>query len=293
VDGLTEFLGRDLPLDKLRNFGELDLGNTEGIRSNAETVVAFGTAMTALARGGTATYLASYRTMMANLVDGITSFFNSDLPYDKLMAFGNFILNHDGITRNAESVIAFAGAVKELGSAAGAGSGRRFTAAMADAYSRSLGAPTMWENLEAFGELKLSENIIPNANIIRGFGETVSAFTVGSRRVKNLGETVEHLSRLATVYQRFAQLNTSRMSNSVAAIRDLNNALVFGREQPTPDTAAARPLAATDGAQDRQLQNLLENSSDEGVRMLADALLESNRTTHRLLRELNTSIQNQ
>lgn len=288
-DGLSSLFGGKSQMDKLREFGELQI-DTQGVKRNSEAAVAFGKAMASM---GTGSGLGALGTIGRAIADGITSFWTRGIdPYADLIRFGNLDLNHEGTVNNAQTVVAFTEAMSVLSTVAGAGAWKNLFGNMADAITGLFGGRTPWDKLEEFGNLKLNEGIVDNANMLKTYSEAMKVFTGQEINTAELGNTTEHLSRLATIYERFSRLNSSRISNSVAAIRDLNNALVMGREQPAPDTAAVQRTDSTDPTQERALQNLLDNTSDEGIRLLAEALLESNRTTHRLLRELNTSVQN-
>ena len=115
ADGIVGFFGGDLPLDKVRKFGEVKL-NAEQISNNATAVVGYGEAMAALGKGDAMGFVGSLSNAGKQLVDGIVSFFggSNELPIDKLNKFGAMKINSKGIKKNASAIVMFSEAMSGL-----------------------------------------------------------------------------------------------------------------------------------------------------------------------------------
>jgi hypothetical protein len=115
-DGIAGFFGSgDLPLDKVKKFGDIEL-NAEGIKNNAAAVVGYGEAMSALGKGEAMGFIGSLGNAGKQLVDGIVNFFggSTGLPIDQLNKFGAMKLNAEGIKRNADAIVGFTEAMSSL-----------------------------------------------------------------------------------------------------------------------------------------------------------------------------------
>lgn len=115
ADGIVGFFGGDLPLDKVKKFGEIEL-NAKNISNNANAVVAYGEAMAALGKGDAMSFVGSLANAGKQLVDGIVNFFGgtTELPIDKLNKFGAMKINAPGIKKNADALVMFSEAMSGL-----------------------------------------------------------------------------------------------------------------------------------------------------------------------------------
>lgn len=287
IAGATWLMGKALPAfaEGLEAFEDVDGSNLVDV---AKGVGALGVAMAALGAGGA---MGAIGNTVANIFDGLSALMGGKSQMQKLKEFGDMQFNVDGVKRNSEAAVAFGKAMAALGGGPAVSAFGNIGSAIADGISGMFGGSTPWEKLQEFGRLDLGDGVAENANIVKAYGDALSTFSGGQVAIDDLGDTADHLDRMARIYQRFAQLNTGRMSSSVAAIKDLNNALVLGREQPAPDTTAAEPVTTGDNTQ-QSLENMLASAGDSDSSNLISAIIDSNRTTHRLLRELNESVQN-
>lgn len=287
IAGATWLMGKALPAfaEGLEAFEDVDGSNLVDV---AKGVGALGVAMAALGAGGA---MGAIGNTVANIFDGLSALMGGKSQMQKLKEFGDMQFNVDGVKRNSEAAVAFGKAMAALGGGSAVSAFGNIGSAIADGISSMFGGSTPWEKLQEFGRLDLGDGVAENANIVKAYGDALSTFSGGQVAIDDLGDTADHLDRMARIYQRFAQLNTGRMSSSVAAIKDLNNALVLGREQPAPDTTAAEPVSTGDNTQ-QALENMLASAGDSDSSNLISAIIDSNRTTHRLLRELNESVQN-
>ena len=115
ADGIVGFFGGDLPLDKIKKFGEIEL-NAKNISNNANAVVAYGEAMAVLGKGDAMGFVGSLANAGKQLVDGIVNFFGgtTELPIDKLNKFGAMKINATGIKKNADALVMFSEAMSGL-----------------------------------------------------------------------------------------------------------------------------------------------------------------------------------
>lgn len=172
-DGLTSFFGGDtaLPFTKIKEFSEADLGDAAKIKSNAESVVAFGTAMSSLSPLGD-----SFSTFTAQVFDGLSQAFFGDVvyPWDKVKLFAAADLDADGIKTNAEAVVAFGNALASIPQVDKERVGGLFNSII----SGFIGTEVYpWNKVKLFAETDLDPNgfMTKNASSIAGFAAAVNA----------------------------------------------------------------------------------------------------------------------
>ena len=172
-DGITEFFGGDtaLPFTKIKAFSEADLGDAAKIKSNAESVVAFGTAMSSLSPLGD-----SFSTFTAQVFDGLSQAFfgNVVYPWDKVKLFAAADLDAVGIKTNAEAVVAFGNALKSIPQVDKERVGGLFNSII----SGFIGTEVYpWNKVKLFAETDLDPNgfMTKNASSIAGFAAAVNA----------------------------------------------------------------------------------------------------------------------
>lgn len=274
-EGLSEM--HDVPslMQQLRDFGQ-DRGiNSAGIRRNAAAVEAFGRAMASLA-GADSFMSALIREGISVNIMGLRATlvsFSSVLDVmdeefvQKLQSFGRIPLGGH-IQSNSDKVVYFAQALKELDDVG------RFANVFKDGF---------------FGrrEEKFTEalgNLGSHLTTFSKMGDGVSA--------ESLEASASMLSRMAGVYERFSKISSTGLTRSAMGIGLLNDALMMSRDIPAPDTNAANTSTVDNLDQaEAQFRRLAELSNGDKAE-LVNAVIESNQTTHRLLRDLNTSIQN-
>ena len=172
-DGLTSFFGGDveLPFTKIKAFSEADLGDAAKIKSNAESVVAFGTAMSSLSPLGD-----SFSTFTAQVFDGLSQAFFGDVvyPWDKVKLFAAADLDAEGIKTNAAAVVAFGNALASIPQVDKERVGGLFDSII----SGFIGTEVYpWAKVKLFAETDLDPNgfITKNASSIAGFAAAVNA----------------------------------------------------------------------------------------------------------------------
>ena len=140
ISSLLDLLPGKSPLEKLRDFSDADVGDIEKIKSNADALVTFGSAMAAFGGGEAA---ASVGNVVGNVIGFVTDLFGSDNPLDKVKKFGEADINADGVTKNAtalglfnNAISGFNGTVNEGMSETAVASTIAHVNGLSDAYER-------------------------------------------------------------------------------------------------------------------------------------------------------------
>ena len=177
ISNIIDSLPGKSPLEKLIEFGNAPVNST-AVESNAKALKAFGEAMAGINLGSGA-----LDNLLANLFDGITSFFGGDttLPMQKIKEFGAVTLPTQAIQNNALAVKAFADAMSGLGSVGG----DAFSNLLANVFDGIVtvfgGEKTYpWDKVTAFA----NENI--NAAGIRTNSEAIAAFATAMESIPNV-----------------------------------------------------------------------------------------------------------
>ena len=165
-DAIIGLLGGEVdPFAPLKKFGELVL-NTEGIKTNAVAVKAYGEAVKDFPTAPAASVFTAAKDAIIGLLGGDTD------PFTPLKKFGEMKLNKEQIVSNSAAVVAYSNAIKDLPAAPEAS----VTKAAKDAIIGLLGGETdPFAPMVKFGELKLNkEQIIANAQAVSAFGTAMS-----------------------------------------------------------------------------------------------------------------------
>ena len=149
----------------MKKFGELVL-NTEGIKTNAVAVKAYGEAVKDFPTAPAASVFTAAKDAIIGLLGGDTD------PFTPLKKFGDLKLNKEQIVSNSAAVVAYSNAIKDMPEAPAAS----VTKAAKDAIIGLLGGETdPFAPMLKFGELKLNkEQIIANAQAVSAFGTAMS-----------------------------------------------------------------------------------------------------------------------
>ena len=111
ADGISNMLGiesgPDSMLKKLELFGNAKV-NAEGVKRNAEALRAYGIAMTA---AGGAKALGAIGTLAEGVFGGLGKMLGAVPPLEAMQKFGEAKVNHEGVKANADSMMAYLGAV--------------------------------------------------------------------------------------------------------------------------------------------------------------------------------------
>ena len=172
-DGITNFFGgtTGLPIDQINEFARYNF-DSEKIRSNADAIIAFGEGMSAISRIRLGS---SFTNMVSALFDGITEMFGGSvqIPYQKMIEFGEQDLDQDAIKGNAEVLKAFGEALSSVPKIDKERSGGLFGAV---AYIFRGGVQLPWDKMVAFGEVDLDKKAIKgNAEVLKAFGEALQS----------------------------------------------------------------------------------------------------------------------
>ena len=227
ADGISSLFGSKTPFDKLQEFSKLNI-DSERIKYNADGVVAFSTAMAALGAGGAVSSLGS---LVSNLIGGITTFFGGEqkMPWDKLLDFQKLVFDGEKIRKNAESLAAFAGAMKNLPTIPSETTGG-LMGAIGSFFSGSQVMP--WDRLKEFGDVKLDgEKIRKNAEILGLFGDSIKTFQSSGTSITSIGaDFASQASGVNTFTESIKTLNKAiiDLNSSLATIAKAGTGLMGG-----------------------------------------------------------------
>jgi hypothetical protein len=166
----------DIVADMIK-FSKHDV-DSKKVKSNAEAMVAFSTAMSAAGAGSAA---GSLGTLVSGIAGGIGKLFGGDTTddtFDQLKNFASYDINKEKVKNNAEAMVAFSTAMSSAGAgAAGSGVGNA-VGAIGNAIAGFFGADTPLEQVKEFGEMKLNvAQIEANAGAIKSMGGALTGFT--------------------------------------------------------------------------------------------------------------------
>lgn len=182
IDNLFSGDGTDLPLDKIKRFGEANLPDAEKLEKNAKAVTAYASGMAALAKGAASSAVAS----VSNAIDNFFGGEGANLPLDKIKKFGDANLpDAEKLEKNARAVEAYASGMAALAEGAKGGA----VASASNWVSSFFGGDEIpVDKINKFGELNLNiEGITQNAEAIVKFTESLSS-------IQSVDDTVEELS---------------------------------------------------------------------------------------------------
>jgi len=165
-------VGQQSPIEKLKEFQKetLDVGVIE---NNANAIVAYSNAMAKM-KESSGSALGAISGGIAQGINGLLG--RSDVPWDKLKAFGEQRIPADGIKNNAEAVVAYSEAMSKLKVTEGLGA---MVGAATNAIARAFGGEVQmpWDKMIEFGNVTLpnEDKIKTNADTLKAFGEAVDA----------------------------------------------------------------------------------------------------------------------
>ena len=220
------FGGTTDPLIDLKTFGDTKVNGAQ-VKSNAEAMVAYADAMTAVAPGATA----GLGELVGNIAGGIGKLFGLEKsdPTKDLETFGNLNINSGQVKTNAEAMVAFGEAMSALPpTMPGDGVFTSFGKAIAGFF----GAETPFEQLQNFGNLQFdSAKVKTNSEALVAFGTALASMPtdeLGTLKLdKSFVTNLKNLSMvdgqgLNTVQTSLANIvNTPNLKTTLADLNDL------------------------------------------------------------------------
>jgi hypothetical protein len=160
TQGIAGLFGADDPMVKLQKFAEYNI-NGDRVKNNAEALVAFSGAMAA---SGGASAVSGLGAVTGAIGSAIAGFFgsNNGLPYDQILKFASYDFDVDKIKNNATAMAAFNTALTASAGAQAASGGGSAVAAIGGAISKFFGGQTPFDQVKAFGDLKLNAEGVRN-----------------------------------------------------------------------------------------------------------------------------------
>ena len=172
IANILDALPGKSPLEKLEEFSKLNI-NAARTEANANAMAAYGRAMAAMGAGGAA---GSLGNVVSNIADGLVNFFggSTELPWDKVKAFGDLQLNTQGIINNAGAVAAYAEAIKDFPQTPAPTLLSSFKTGVAALF----GAETdPFAAIREFGNTRLNtQQIISNAGAVAAYAVAIKDF---------------------------------------------------------------------------------------------------------------------
>jgi hypothetical protein len=155
-----KLFGGEDPMTKLQRFSEYNI-NAARVKNNAEALVAFSKAMATSGGAGAASGIGAAAGAIGNAIAG---FFggNKGLPYDEIIKFSSYSFDTTKIKTNAEALVAFNRALSASAGAQAVSGGGSAIASIGNAISKFFGGETPFEQVKAFGDLKLNAEGVRN-----------------------------------------------------------------------------------------------------------------------------------
>jgi hypothetical protein len=155
-----KLFGGEDPMTKLQRFSEYNI-NAARVENNANAMVAFSKAMAASGGAGAASGIGA---AVGAVGSAISSFFggNKGMPYDEILKFSSYNFDSAKIKANAEAMVAFNQALSASASAQASSGAGNAVAAIGGAIARFFGAETPFDQIKAFGDLKLNADGVRN-----------------------------------------------------------------------------------------------------------------------------------
>jgi hypothetical protein len=160
TQGISGLFGAEDPMVKMQKFAEYNI-NGARVKNNAEALVAFSKAMASSGGAGAASGVGAAASAIGNAIAG---FFggNKGLPYDEIIKFSSYTFDTTKIKANAEALVAFNQALSASAGAQATSGGGNAIAAIGGAIARFFGAETPFDQVRAFGDLKLNADGVRN-----------------------------------------------------------------------------------------------------------------------------------
>jgi hypothetical protein len=177
TEGIGKLFGAEDPLDKVKRFGDADIDAAK-VKSNAEAMVAFSTAMAA---AGGASAAEGLGTLVSGIAGGIGALFGGDTTDDifaDMVKFASYDIDSAKVKQNAEAMAAFSTAMAVAGGGAAASGAGNAIGAIGNAIASFFGADTPLEQVKEFGEMQLNvDQITANANAIQTMATALNTFS--------------------------------------------------------------------------------------------------------------------
>lgn len=194
VGGITGAIGKlfgaDDPLSQLEKFSAANIDGAK-VKTNADAMIAFQTAMSAAA-GGTAA--AGLGDMVGGIAGGIGKLFGADDPLENLKTFASATIDGKKVKTNAEAMVAFSTAMAAAGGAQAATGLGSLVGGIAGGIGKLFGGDTdPLSNLKTFGDTTVnSAQVKSNAEAMAAYAEAMA--TVAPGATAGLGELVGNIA---------------------------------------------------------------------------------------------------
>jgi hypothetical protein len=246
------FLGAEreqIPWAQMVAFGQYNLP-AGAIKTNAEAMAAFGEALSKLPE--------VKRERTGGLMGAVSSFFlggqQDVIPWAQMVAFGQLQLPTASIKANAEAMAAFGEALSKVPVVDRARSGG-IMESITSFFAGSRSGPLPWENLAAFGQLRIDATSVKNnAEAMTAFGNALTAFrgtgggsgtppTISQELIASLGrlsaigtngglqatatglQAIANVQNLQTTLSSLNALDATKLTSYNTALRDLTRTL--------------------------------------------------------------------
>jgi len=193
VGGITGAIGKlfgaDDPLAQLEKFSAAKIDGAQ-VKTNADAMMAFQTAMTAAAGGTAAKGLGD---MVGGIAGGIGKLFGADDPLKNLEKFSAAKIDGTQVKTNAEALIAFSTAMAASGGAKAVTGLGDMVGGIAGGIGKLFGADDTLTNLKTFGDTKVdSVQVKANAEAMANYADAMKSVAPGA--VAGLGELVGNIA---------------------------------------------------------------------------------------------------
>ena len=221
TSGLGSLFGGETdPIAQMKKFGEADIDAAK-VKTNAEALVAFSTAMAAAGGASAAEGLGS---LVSGIAGGIGALFGGDTTDDifaDMVKFASYDIDAEKVRNNAEAMSAFSSAMAGAGGAAASGAGNAI-GAIGNAIAGFFGADTPLDQVKEFGEMKLNaEQITTNANAIGTMSTALNSFAANElddAPIISYTEAIESLTEaLGSLNEELSKDNDTLMTSRADA----------------------------------------------------------------------------
>ena len=205
--------GTELPLDAMKKFGSVPIGNAETIKKNAEVFTAFATAM--------ASYKGSSGSFSGVLATAVSDYFKIKPPIEQMKEFGKELIVKDTkiLKANAEAFTTFGNAMASFKGADGG-----LMSVLASATADYFKVQTPIDKFKEFAAIPgiNVQQVKNNADAFTAFGNAMASYSgTGTGFWSSLGKGISDFfgggdGDLITKFQRFAALD----AGGVVAISD-------------------------------------------------------------------------
>jgi hypothetical protein len=196
MEKISNFLGGETVLQRIEAFNALDI-DADSMKSNAEAVVAFGNAMSALSGLDDA----AKATMMATLFESVSSIFTDTVyPWDEVKLFANAGLDTAKVKKQSEAVAAFATAMDLFPESIPTEKVGGIFKGIVELFAGQDKFP--WDSVKEFGDADISATgVQANADAMIAFTTGIAGFTntdITNVAIPNMGRLSEAVRDLDT-----------------------------------------------------------------------------------------------